>query len=107
MKPKNDWSDDPGFREYAKHVMEEVLPHMRESAMVMTIAPIEGEADIKICCEVGMALMLDKPLILIVPPGRHMAERLLRVADHVITADISTAEGREELGKAMHAITNQ
>jgi hypothetical protein len=102
-----DWSDHPGFREYARRVIEEVLPHMKQSAMVMTIAPIEGEADIKVCCEVGMALFLDKPLILVVPPGRHMAERLLRVADHVITADITTAKGREEMAKAITAVTNQ
>lgn len=108
MSKKSDWSDDPGFREYAEHVIKETLPQMRDSAMFMTIAPIRDEiADIKQATEIGMAIMLDKPLIVIVPPGRHMAEKLLRIADHVITADITTKEGRDQMAAAIKAVTNQ
>lgn len=107
MKNRDDWADDPTFREYAEHVIENVLPHMKESAVFLTIAPTGGVADVKQAVEIGFMILMDKPMIVVAPPGRHVAERLLRVADHVITADISTDEGRKQIAAAIKALTNQ
>lgn len=108
MTKGDDWTDDPGFREFAEHVLKETLPNMKESAMFMTIAPLKEEmADVRQAVEIGMAIMLDKPLIVIVPPGRHIAQKLVRIADHVITADITTEAGREHIAQAIKEVTNQ
>lgn len=107
-KKKPDWSDAPGFREYAKHVIDDMVPAMRDSALVMTIAPLADDAaDVKQAVEIGYAILLDKPLVVVVPPGRHMGEKLLRIADHVITADVTTEAGREQLGVALNRLMNQ
>jgi len=106
-KDKKDWADSPDFRSYAEHVIRDVVPQMKDSAVFLTIAPDGGIADVKQAVEIGFCILLDKPLIVVAPPGRHVAERLLRVADHVITADISTDEGREQIAVAIKAVMNQ
>ena len=34
--------------------------------------------------QLGIALLMGKPIIVIVPPGRELPEKLRRIADHVI-----------------------
>ena len=107
MTGKKDWADSKEFRRFAQDWIKRVLPNMKDSAMVMTIAPNGGEADVKMAVEIGFAILLDKPLIVVAPPGRHMAERLLRIADHVITEDVTTEAGRKQIEVALKAVMNQ
>jgi ribosomal protein L23 len=104
---KKEWSDSKEFKEYAEHILKEMVPAMKDSAVVMTIAPDAGQHDIKIAVEIGYSILLDKPLIVIASPGRHIAERLLRIADHVITGDITTDAGKEEIARALKHLMNQ
>lgn len=107
MANKTDWANSKEFRRFAQDWIKRVLPNMKDSAMVLSIAPQGGEADVRMAVEIGFAILLDKPLIVIAPKGRHVAERLIRIADHVITADITTDEGREQIAAAIKAVTNQ
>lgn len=101
------WADSEEFKTFAEDWFNRVLPHMKETALVMTVAPEDGVADVKIAVEIGFSILLDKPLIVVAPEGRHVAERLLRIADHVITGDITTDAGREKIGKALERIMKQ
>jgi hypothetical protein len=93
------------FKRFAQHVLKETVPGIANSAYVMAIAPPTGaEADVRQAVEIGFAILMDKPLIVICPKGRHVGERLLRIADHIIEADITTEEGRVELAEKMKAI---
>lgn len=93
MKPrKNDPFDHPDWKRYARRFREKVLPDIASSVHVMVLSP--EEPDVKVMLEIGAAILLDKPLILLVPPGRTVLPRLQRVADKVIKIDISTEEGQ-------------
>jgi nucleoside 2-deoxyribosyltransferase len=104
---QEDWTDNDEFRSWAKDVLKDMVPKMAGSAYVISIAPPRGLADVKIAVEIGYAILLDKPLIVFAPKGRHVAERLLRIADHVITGDPNTTEGREEMFAQLKRAMNQ
>ena len=101
------WSTTPEFRKYAEEVITGMVPQMEGSAYVISIAPTKGAEDVKIAVEIGFALLLDKPLIVFAPEGRHVAERLLRAADHVITGDVGTEAGRQEMFEKLGRIIQQ
>lgn len=88
------------FRKWADHQESVVRPAMEGSAYVMSIAPRKPDA--KFCVELGMALMLGKPLILIVTPGAVVPDRLRAVADAVIETDMADEKGTQaKIGAAL------
>jgi hypothetical protein len=73
----------------------ETIQAMDRSAMVMTLVPSSGELDVKFCVELGMAIMLDKPIVAVADSLADVPTRLRLVADDVIIcADLETPEGR-------------
>lgn len=109
-KPKRerDILDNPEFKRYARHVLKEMVPKMADSAYVITIAPDGGTAaDVKQAVEIGYAILLNKPLIVLKTPGRVVAEKLLRIADHVVEGDMSTEAGRAAVSDQFKRIMNQ
>jgi nucleoside 2-deoxyribosyltransferase len=87
--------------------MAKVAPHMKDSAYVITIAPTDGLADVKIAVEIGYAILLGKPLIVLKQPGRPVAEKLLRIADYVIEGDMDTEVGRESVQEQLKRVLKQ
>ena len=106
-KRQADWLDSDEFKTWARGVLDDMVPKMAGSAYVISIAPPSGIADVKIAVEIGYAILLDRPLIVFAPKGRHVAERLLRIADHVITGDIETEVGRQEMLEQLQRIMKQ
>jgi hypothetical protein len=76
-------SDDPDFHAWAEHQRLHVMPMMHDSALIISLVP-KGEADIKFAVELGLAIMLDKPLIVVIAPGQIVAGKLRQVADSII-----------------------
>lgn len=107
-KPKDPF-EHRDFKRYANHFIGEVAPKIRGSAFMITIAPPASGADVKLATELGYAILLDKPLIVLVPVGRgeHTAKKLLRIADHVIEADFETEEGRAAAQLQLASVLNQ
>lgn len=103
----SDYADDPQFRDWAERVRVHVLPKVSASALTVSLVPT-GETDIKFAVELGLSIMLDKPIIAVVQPGTRVPERLIRVADRIVEADVYSEQGRERLqeaiGKAMAEI---
>jgi hypothetical protein len=93
--------------DFAEFVRCELVPKIAASAYVISIAPSPEEADVKAAVELGLAILLDKPVIVFKPHGRIVAERLLRIADHVIEGDISTETGRQAAYDKLCAILAQ
>lgn len=94
--------DDPAFRRYAKRVKQELIPKMQDSKVVMSLLP-EGEVDVKFAVELGISIMLDKPIIALVVPGVKVPDKLVRIADAIVEADLSSEEGRERTAAAIKA----
>lgn len=92
---------------FVQHQREHTVQAMAESAYVASLYPDGGNFDVKYAVELGMALMLDKPIILIVQPGAVIPARLRKVADAVIEADLDTERGRAHVARQLRAITRK
>ena len=82
----NDIRDDPEFMAWEEHVRTNVVPKMAGSALTVTLAP-GGEPDIKFAVELGLSIMLNKPIIIVKEPGQVLPDKLLKVADDVIEVE--------------------
>lgn len=84
----------------------EALGKIRDSAVVMNLAP-RAEPDIKYAVELGLTIMLDKPLLVVVMPGRPVPPKLRAVADEVVEADLDTEAGRERAQASAQALAER
>lgn len=83
MKDPNDWWDDPQVKTWAAHVRGELIPKLRESALTVSLVP-SGQTDVKFAVELGLTIMLDKPIILAVAPGVTVPPKLAQIADEIV-----------------------
>lgn len=80
--------DDPEARAWAQHALDELVPRLRDSVATVSLVPEEaGLDDIKFALELGLTIMLGKPLIVAVTPGRQVPASLARVADRIVELD--------------------
>ena len=90
------------IRELRRHAKRDLYPKMAESAMFLSLYPSDGTPDAKFCLELGMAIMLDKPIIAVTKRGVPVAKHMLRVADKVVELDWDDPDATAEaLRKAM------
>lgn len=78
-----------GFEEFdvwAQQVRDDLVPKLHASAVFAHMVPEDGP-NVKMAVELGMAILLDKPIILIVIPGRAVTDRLARAADAILEWD--------------------
>lgn len=80
--PKGDPFTGPEWHRYVNDVRKRMVPAMRDSAYVMSIVP--GEPDVKFAVELGLSIMMDKPLFVVVPPGRSVPDKLVQIADKLV-----------------------
>lgn len=110
MSKKKPGADDPfatdKWHGYADRFRKDVLPMIAATAHVLCLTP-EKNSDIKFMLEVGAAICLDKPLVLLVTPGRTIPPRLARVADKIIEADLSTDAGRKAASQQLMEYLHQ
>jgi hypothetical protein len=78
------------FRDFEARIRRGLIPKLRDSALTVSIVP--HETDVKFAVELGLSIMLDKPIILCVPIGVIPPPKLLAVADAVVSME----EGYEE-----------
>jgi hypothetical protein len=93
-KQRRSWDD------FVSHVRRDAVEKIAGSAVFVSLAP-EGEPDIKFAVELGIAIMLDKPILVVRIPGRPVPEHLRRVADEIVDADVDLEEGRDRLQQAI------
>lgn len=90
--------------EFIAHVREQMIEPMKKSHMVATIWA--GVVDWKISMEMGAAMLLDKPIILVIAPGTAIPAKLALVADDIVEGSMddpkalakSVAASLERLG---------
>lgn len=92
--------------EFQRVVAEGLVPKIDGSSFCVSLVPQREEdmIDAKFCVELGVMIMMNKPIITVAYPGQLVPPKLLAVSDHVIEADISTDEGRERLSKMLNEI---
>jgi len=88
-----DWMDrlSPEERlqwdEIVQHVHDVTVPGMEGSAFVMSLVPTDGKPDIKFAVELGLTIMLEKPLVVVALPGTKIPDKLRTIADLVLELD--------------------
>lgn len=102
----DDLRDDPEFREWEKRVRDELVPKLDGSALTVSLVP-EGKTDVKFAVELGLSIMLDKPIVAVVKPGVKVPERLARVVDRWVEGDVTTEEGREKMAAAIRQVLEE
>ena len=107
----SDWLSDLSpsemkqWEEFAEHTRKKTLPNMENSKMVMSLVP-KGKTDVKFNVELGSAIMMDKPIVLLVMPNTTIPVRLARVADAIIElhSDLDTEEGQAEMASKLKPV---
>ncbi len=99
---RKDWD---GF---VDRVRKDAVHKIAESAFVASLVP-PGETDIKFAVELGLAIMLDKPVVAIAFPGRAVPPGLRRVAHSVIELehDLDTEAGQLEMQRRLTAVMDE
>lgn len=80
--------DTPEMRNWSQHVREELVPKLRASAAMISLY-MSTNPDVKFATELGMSVLLDKPIIILVSPGVPVPDHVVRVADRIIEGDSS------------------
>ena len=80
--------EDPGYREWEQQIKERMIPMLKGSAATISLIP-RGELDVKFAVELGLAIMLDTPIIALVQPGMSIPNGLAAVAAEIVEVDIS------------------
>lgn len=87
------WDDFVTF--HREHTVKE----MAKSAYVMSLVPDADKVDVKFAVELGLAIMLDKPILALVQPGVKIPDRLRQVADAIIVTDLDTEDGKAQAAR--------
>jgi len=95
------WASGDEWDEFVRNVRKNLVHEIDESAFVMSLVPRRGQVDVKFAVELGLSLMLDKPIIAVVLPGAEMPDRLRRAVDRVVEVDIDTEAGQHELARVI------
>jgi len=98
---------DNALEHFIQLAHKELVPKMQDSQFVVAIAPGEGDYDLHAAIEIGLCILMGKPLIVLAPDGRVHPEKLLRIADHVIRGDMETEAGRAAMFERMERILKQ
>lgn len=81
---ENPWGTEE-FKAYTTHVRTELVPMIEGSGIGAAIVPVNPkDVDVKFAVELGLMIMMDKPIILIVQPGTKLPEHLVRAADEIV-----------------------
>lgn len=102
----SEWWEDPEWERWESRVREEVIPMLLESAFTISIAP-SGESDVKFAVELGLSIMMDKPIIAVIRPGQEIPEKFRRIADLIVEADLSDPREAAALAEKMQEIMHR
>lgn len=96
--------NDPDAQQWVEHVRKTLVPMLDESAISVMLGPDVDDADVKFAVELGMSILLDKPILVVALPGRRVPTKLRMIADELVEADIGTLGGKRRLMEAITAM---
>ena len=84
----NDFWAHSNFEAWEEHVKEVLIPMLEGTAVSITLVP-QGTGSIRFAVELGLSIMLDKPIIALVRPGSRIPDALARAADEIVEVDLT------------------
>lgn len=96
---------DPENMEFFRHCEQTLVPLIAESAIGVSVVPVNRtETDVAFAIQVGLLIMMDKPIILVVEPGTSVPAKLVKVADRIVEADLCDEAGKKQLLEAINSV---
>lgn len=93
------------FEDFAERVHNELVPMIKDSSAFISIVPIGPDrVDVKFAVELGVAIMLNKPIIACIQPGTKVPDKLVKVADKIVELDLDDPTQRERLNTAISEV---
>src|SRR5262245_20124500 len=73
---------DRAWAEYAEEFRRDIFPHLVESAMFVQVqnGGPDDMPDVRAATQLGMAILLGKPILLLRTPGAHVPDALAQLA---------------------------
>ena len=102
MRIQRDWSNNPQVQSWFDEVRQDLVPKLQDSAATVSIVP-GGEPDVKFAVELGMSIMLDKPIIL-VADGRPIPAKLRAIASAIVEGDFDHPLTQQKLASAINLV---
>lgn len=91
--------------QFQRAVMEGLVPKVDGAAVCVSVVG-EGDyanIDPEFCVQLGVMIMLDKPIIAVQMPGAVIPDKLRLVADEIVEADMGTSEGQAHFAERLAA----
>jgi len=73
--------------EFFKGAAERLAPALRQSAIFLGITPAQADPDPKFAMELGMSILMGKPILIVTSRDAAPPEALVRAADEVLVLD--------------------
>jgi len=78
----------PEFDKWVQRIRKELIPKISESAVFVSVTPSSPEeVDVKFAVELGLAIMMDKPIIATCRPGTKIPAKFAAVVDRFVEMD--------------------
>jgi hypothetical protein len=97
--------EEPEVKAWMRRVKKELVPKIGSSRIVISIAPHKGKTDVKYAVELGMSIMLDKPIIVVAATNDDVPPKLRAVADKIIIGTIGEPGFADRIQAAMEEMT--
>lgn len=82
----DDLEQDPIFQSWAGRIRRDLIPMLEDSQATISLVPSRGH-DVKFAVELGLSIMMEKPIVAVVTPGMHIPRGLAKVADEIVEVD--------------------
>lgn len=104
MKTKGTAVSDQDVRKFLDGVARDIVPKMKASAFVLCpLAP--NDVDIFMALQIGAAILLEKPLLVIATGGVWVPPKLRRIADIVVEGELKDPETQQRVHEAVKRLT--
>lgn len=97
-------------RRFHQAVSEGLIPKLDGSAVAMVVAPLTDENhpyDVNFAVQLGLMVLMDKPIIAVVAPGQEISRKLEMVADKIVHVDIRAEGGAQLVAEAAADMTHE
>jgi hypothetical protein len=102
----NDPWKDPDMKAWVAHAQETLVPMLGDSSMTVSLCPDAGNGDIKYAVELGLSIMMNKPIVLLARVEDDIPPKLRAVADEIVVGEIDDPYVRSRLHAAIDRIQN-
>lgn len=102
----DDMWNDPDLQAWVKDARQNLIPRIEGSDATISLVP-DGEGDIKFAVELGLSIMMGKPIIAVVIDNRKLPDKLVQVADaiiHMHSRELGTEAGQRKIHAAIERI---